>query len=1013
MGQPHDKSLNSQQQAAIRHNSGPLLIIAGAGTGKTTVISERIKHLIIKKDVPPQNILALTFTEKASREMEERVDIAMPYGYTQMWISTFHSFCERILRQDALHIGYDPGFSLMSQVDTISLVRKNLYKFDLNYFRPLGNPNKFIAGMLSHFARLQDEDIEPSQYMDWLNNKSPYSVKTSHGKQNSNVKDVKLTQPNKSQTQEEVMEQAKWNELSKAYNTYEEIKIEERVMDFGDVIAKTLKLFRDRPNILEMYRKQFAQILVDEFQDTNVAQYELIKLLAPPSQNPNITVVGDDSQSIYKFRGAAISNILHFMDDFPTSKTVVLTKNYRSTQVILDASYKLIQHNNPDTLEAKLGIDKNLKSIKSPKDSHKIEFIHTARGESEAEEVAKEIQKLIANSTLHMSKSNKPSAISYSDIAILVRANNHADAFINAFKIHGIPHRFLGPTYLFKEPEVNHLISYLKLLKDRLDDQAWYNVLTGPSLNIPFNDMTHVLAMAKKEKRFLNEIFEDLDNISNISGESKEIITKVKSWIMAHTNLIKDEYAGHILFLFLNESGLMQKLIEEGTHEAQGKAENIGKFFEKIRSYESANPQARIFDVIEWIDLSSELGESILSTSTDYDNEDCVNIMTVHSSKGLEFPVVFLVNLVADRFPSRNRSEQIPIPDELIKEYLPKGDHHIQEERRLFYVGITRAKDRLYFCASNFYGDGVREKKLSPFIFEALGDLAQETTNRSTNESENLKLPTYTISNKAENSQFSTLNSQFHLDYLSYSQIDCFDMCPMHYKLRYIIKLPSPPSASASFGISMHDTLKDMYLYAKSGNKVTEELVYELLSKNWRRDGYDSRDHLETTKDAGEKYLVTYLKNHFDTKLLPETLEQPFTLTLPAKKGERQLKIGGKIDRVDVFSDRRIEIIDYKTGSTVPSQKDVDRDMQLTFYALAATLIKEPPFGKQAEDITLTLYYFDGDQKISTTRTKEQLTEAIDKIYEIRKSIEESDFECNGNYFCESCEYKQFCKAER
>src|SRR5258706_14398884 len=255
------KKLNKEQLAAIRHGIGPLLIIAGAGTGKTTVITERVKYLIEKKLARAEEILALTFTEKAAKVMEERIDVALAYGYTNMWIMTFHSFCERVLRQQALHIGLDPRFKLTSEAETTQLIRKNLFKFKLNYFRPLGNPYKFIGGMIQHFSRLQDEDINPQEYLKWA----------------------------KKQKDE------KWIELANAYKTYEELKIKNGLMDFGDLITKALKLLRSRPNILKEYQKQFKYVLIDEFQDTNYSQ-NCLSILLTKKTTQNITLVGVDDQ---------------------------------------------------------------------------------------------------------------------------------------------------------------------------------------------------------------------------------------------------------------------------------------------------------------------------------------------------------------------------------------------------------------------------------------------------------------------------------------------------------------------------------------------------------------------------------------------------------------------------------------------------------------------------------------------------------------------------------------------
>ena len=310
--------LNDEQKKAVEYNQGPLLIVAGAGTGKTTVVVEKIKYLLKKKLAEPEEILALTFTEKAAFEMEERVDREIPYGYFQMWISTFHAFADQILKEEISHIGLSPGYRLMTEAETIIFLRKNLFLFNLNYFRPLGNPNKFLEALLDHFSRLRDEDISPEEYLKWVSR------------------------------QRESEETKKNLELANAYKTYQTLKIKEGVMDFADLIYYLLQLFRERKNILKKYQEKFKFVLVDEFQDTNIAQYDLIKLLCPSKENFPLTVVGDDSQAIYKFRGASVSNIMSFMKDYTRAKQITLRNNYRSNQTILDKSYRLIKYNDPD-----------------------------------------------------------------------------------------------------------------------------------------------------------------------------------------------------------------------------------------------------------------------------------------------------------------------------------------------------------------------------------------------------------------------------------------------------------------------------------------------------------------------------------------------------------------------------------------------------------------------------------------------------------------------------------------
>ncbi|OGM16797.1 hypothetical protein A2V61_03810 [Candidatus Woesebacteria bacterium RBG_19FT_COMBO_47_8] len=959
--------LNKEQATAIKYGKGPLLIIAGAGTGKTTVITERIKYLILSKLAKPDGVLALTFTEKAAREMESRVDVAMPYGYTQMWISTFHSFCDRILRREALHIGLDPKYKLTSEAETTQFIRNNLFKFDLNYFRPLGNPTKFIGGMLQHFSRLQDEDISPNDYLAWTN--------------------TKLAKVEK-------VERAKWKELAKAYKTYDELKVKEGLMDFGDLIVKTLQLFRQRPNVLKEYQEQFKYVLVDEFQDTNFAQNELAKILA--GKGKNITVCGDDDQSIYRFRGAAVSNIVQFRKNFPRAKIVVLTKNYRSTQEILNRSYDMIQHNNPDRLEVVEKIDKKLVS-QVAKDGEEIGFIHTDRVENEAETVAKKIRELVEE------------GYDYRDFALLVRANSHSEPFSRALSRQGIPSQFLGPGRLFRQPEIVDLIAYLKVLYNLEDSVSFYRLLAIEYFNISARDLALLGNYARKYNLSLFEACEKMGEVS-ISTDSKEKISKILEIINKHLEKAKKETAGQLLYYFLEDTELLTKLLNPESVDAEKKAANVAKFFDKLKTYEVDHENATVAAVVDWLELASELGESPLAADTDWVDINAVNILTVHSAKGLEFPVVFLVNLVAQRFPTVERREQIPIPEALIKEVLPVGDYHLEEERRLFYVGMTRARDLLFFSAADYYGEGKREKRLSPFIFEAIGDKAV-SAEQLLPKGKQLSFLDYAAPQILDSRPKAP---KLHIDYLSYSQIETFKTCPLHYKLKYIFKVPTPPSASQSFGTSIHSSIKEFYELVGSGKRPTEKLIHQCLQENWVREGFSGKAHEKKFFEKGKIYLSGFLKTGFDKNNLPRTMEQVFTVPLVSKDRKSVIRIGGKIDRMDVFPDGSVEIVDYKTGATIPTQKEVDNNLQLSFYALAATGIPDKPFGRKTEKVKLSLYFLDEQEKLTTTRTAEQLEKARQEIFKTKEEIEKSDFKCSGHIFCQgSCEYSLFCRSER
>lgn len=983
-----DRILNEQQLAAVEHGDGPLLIIAGAGTGKTTVITERVKHLILKKDVHPSNILALTFTEKASREMEERIDITMPYGYTQMWVATFHAFCDRILRNEAIHIGLNPNYKLMSESETILFLRQHLFSFNLNYFRPLGNPNKFLEGMTQHFSRLRDEDISPQEYMQYA-------------------------QQLGEETDEQ--ERKKVHELAQAFLLYEELKAKEGVMDYADLIANTLKLFRSRSNVLKEYQKQFHYILIDEFQDTNFAQNQLAILLAGERQN--ITVVGDDDQAIYRWRGAAISNIIQFRTRFPKASIVTLNHNYRSTQEILDRSYTLIQNNNPDRLEVKEHIDKKLSSMRKIK-GDSIKLLFAQRVEDEAEMITKKINELVTKENIR-----------FGDIAILVRANDHAQAYVKSLERHAIPYQFLGPGKLLRQEEIKDFIAYLKVLYNFEDSTSLYRVLTLPAFAIPAKDIAALLNFSRRKNMSLFEALEccleEAQKEIFLKEGTKEKVEKIVAMIKQHLTRVPTESAGQILYSFMEETGLIQNFLSPQSESETKKYQNIAKFFDKLKSFEAEHEDSGVFPVVEWIDLSMQMGESPIASDTDWSEANAVNILTIHSSKGLEFPVVFLVSLVSQRFPTRERREQIPIPQELIKEILPGGDYHMQEERRLFYVGMTRARDYLFLTAANFYGEGKRDRKISPFVYETLGEqevseiIQKRKIENSAVQQSLLDWMENYQETVASNVGLMTLTKQHDshqhkITYVSYSQLQSFDICPLHYKLQYILKVPPRPAAALSYGSSIHGALRDFYQQWMQDNALQPEAVLALLKKVWINEGYASKEHQQKAFEQAKEILVAYLQ-----KYNPQTLAQkPLGVELPfqffAKHPQdpaHVVKIGGRIDRVDALDGEKIDIIDYKTGSNVPTERELLNNLQLTVYALAANQIKDILFQRLPANIVLSLHYLEEDRILHTTRSPEQLQEATLKIFQKIQEIEQSDFTCSHTLLCQNCEYKMLCSG--
>jgi len=983
--------LNEEQKKAVEYNKGPLLIIAGAGTGKTTVIVDKIKYLIKKNLARPEEILALTFTEKAAAEMEERVDREMPYGYFQMWISTFHSFADQILKEEASHIGISPAFRLMTEAETIIFLRKNLFLFNLKYFSPLGNPNKFLGDLLNHFSRLRDENISPVDYLKWIKNNN-------FGKKGDgqSTNEAKMT---------ENQEIEKYLELANAYKTYQGLKIKENLFDFSDLIFYLTELFSKRKNILKKYQNKFKYILIDEFQDTNIAQYDLIRYLSPPESAPCLTVVGDDSQAIYKFRGASVSNILNFMKDYKKAKQITLLKNYRSSQSILDAAYRLIKKNDPDTLEAKLGISKELISVKSrqsKKHDYQPKFYLAVSPEEEADYVASEILRLKKDYL-------------FSDFAILTRANNHSNAFIRALSRHGIPYQFLGPGMLLKQPEVKDLLAYLYIMNNIEDSVSLYRILNMELFKIDVVDITLLMAFSKKtnlslfqaisiylsffEKSPLTEGYEIYRKyLPLIKAETREKVKYLFNMIKKHLGKVKKDSAGQILFYFLEDTKYLSKLVNYKTEGEEKIALNVSKFFNKLKSFENSHEDASVSSVVDYLTMSIELGESPTVGKSDASEINAVNIITTHSAKGLEFKVVFLVNLTRGRFPTNIKKENIAIPDELIKEILPTGDFHLEEERRLFYVGVTRAMDHIYLTASKFYGEGKREQKISPFVSESLLKNELETILKINCEKKE-QLSIFDFRKPKE----PISKNNYILRNFSYTQLETYEKCPLQYKYQFILKVPTSQSASLSFGDTIHRTLQTFYQEFISDNNIGLDRLQTIFRSAWSPLGYASKTHENRMKDEGEKLLKGFMTKFHNKNVNILGLEKLFKIKI-----SDDIFITGKIDRVDKIKNDGIEIIDYKTGRQ-PNENELKKSMQLSLYALAAT--NPSLYNKKLSQVNLTFYYLQTPDKISFTKTEGDIENTKEKIFQTVRNIRENDFSPRVGPWCDFCAFKMICEA--
>lgn len=932
--------LNSEQKKAVNHDNGPLLIIAGAGTGKTRVITSRILQLIKSGKAKSSEILALTFTEKAANEMVERIDEEMPLSYDELCVKTFHAFSDQVLREAGLEIGIDPGYKILSQVEQWFFFKKNLFEFELDYYRPLGNPNRFIYAILGHFSKLKDELIKPEEYIAYAENLTKVP--------DLDPEEIKKTL-----------------EISKAYKKYQELLLANNYLDFGDLSFYANELFEKRKSCLKKYQDRFKYILVDEFQDTNYAQFQLILKLA--REHKNICVVGDDDQSIYKWRGASLSNILQFEKYFPESEKVVLLENYRSNQGILDAAYGLIQNNNPDRLEVKVGINKKLVAKVDGDDENSVQVHHFPDFIQESSFVAEQIKKL-----------HDEQGVNFGEFAILVRANHLTHPFIDELKYLGIPYQVRNPKGLFSLEEIKDLLAVIKVIANPHDDIALLRVLKMGVFELPMNEILKLLNDTKHE-----HLFDLLKPAEKIHGIIANLI-----------EFSRDKSVGIVVNEFLRKSGLLEWLIENEKFE---ELENINEFAKQVTKFEKNNEDKSAKDFVNYLNLLEEANASF--EGENFADRDSVQVLTAHGGKGLEFEYVFIVNAVNQRFPGSKRSEPFEIPEELTKEIYPEGDFHLQEERRLFYVAMTRAKKKLFITYSDQY-EGNKKWKVSTFVSEVLGE-GKRPSLRPDVFVDHAATPNALEKLKEFKSPHKPIFDlpPFKSTKVSYSQFDTFKLCPLKYNYRYLMKVPVLESHAANFGNSVHKTLNEFYkILTDGGREVNPDLMKELYEKNWIPYGYESKAHESARKEKGLEVLKTFYEKNSKPWVIPAYLEQSFNL----KVGKYW--ISGRIDRIDKLPDGTFEVIDYKTGA-IHENLNLNKDLQLSIYAMACRDILKIKVSK------LSLYFLEDNQKIATGRTDEQLSGVTDEILNLIKEMEKSKFSPTPGFYCQFCDFRLICPA--
>lgn len=606
-------TLNPAQREAVEKTEGPVLILAGAGSGKTRVLTTRIAHLMEDKNVQAANILAITFTNKAAIEMRERVEETIKELDTKdMWITTFHSCCVRILRKGINRIGYNRSFVIYDSSDQITLIKDCLK--ELNLSDKVFEPKSVISVISSAKDKLQS----PSKFRDLYKN------------------DVRMSK------------------IADIYALYQDRLKRNSALDFDDLIYKTVELFKEDPETLEFYRSRFKYIMVDEYQDTSKAQYELIKMLA--RQHQNICVVGDDDQSIYGWRGADIRNILEFEKDYDNVHTVKLEQNYRSTQVILDAANTVISNN----------IERKRKKLWSEQKDGELIKIQLSLDELDEAE-------FISNTIYRLKKRDRRK---FSEFAVLYRANAQARPIEDALNRSQIPYNIYGGTKFYERKEIKDLIAYLRVIQNPQDDISLKRIINVPRRGIGLRTIEKVEDRASLKQESLYSVLIDIESNSDISSKARKSISDFVD-LMGTLRTIKEVYpVSKLIEKVLDTSGYIDELKKDSKkEESEDRIENLKEFISVALEFEQNSEEKDLETFLTTVALTSE--------SSDDEEDDRVSLMTIHTSKGLEFPVVFLAGMEEKLFP-------------ISRAITSMRDSDIEEERRLCYVGITRAKEELY-----------------------------------------------------------------------------------------------------------------------------------------------------------------------------------------------------------------------------------------------------------------------------------------------------------------------------
>jgi DNA helicase-2/ATP-dependent DNA helicase PcrA len=978
--EPDKPGMNEAQRRAITHRDGPLLVIAGAGTGKTRVITERIRHLLESDStLAGENILGLTFTLKSAGEMKARVVKAAGDRGKGVTLKTFHAFCELLLTDiDSDHI-------MLDTVDHWILLRRNLHRLQLDLYRRLAEPGQFLSDFIEFFSRCQDELVSCSDYQRYAEELAAELA----------AERDQLDEDTRKEREESV---GREREIARAYQASEELLREKKRSSFGTLITGAVELLERDTALRTALQNRYRYILVDEFQDTNIAQLRLLELLA--GDKKNIFAVGDNDQAIYRFRGASFGSFKLFLERFAgwregqdsTPFRVSLTENYRSTPNILRVASQVIGMNT-----ASADFPKKILTANHP-EGEKIRVVELPEPEEEARWVASEIERI------HRAGRR------WRDMAVLYRAHSHRDELVRELSARKIPF-VIARLSILEHPLVKDVIAYLRLVAKPFDDIAAARVLAAPAWGFSPSDIVRLAERGRKSRKKIYDELQSPQSTLPFQAAARSV-SDLLEFLAVQRKAMYRRTAAEVL------SDLLEWLEVYALASEQDRA-YVKRLPEFLKTWEPKSETRGLPEFVEYLEYFDQAGGTI-SLEEDAPG-DAVQLMTVHGAKGLEFSHVFLLRLNKGKFPQWERPRVFEFPARLMKEGLPEEHFHNQEERRLFYVALTRAQERLTVTyvaepkgrVPTFIEDMLMEPavkrrdilQLAPKLAPVLAKQPSKEDATAASAPDSLFAPA--AGSPKVFSRIAAWAETFHppssepLE-LHPSAVMSYRSCPQRYLFSSLWSLQEGAKATLTFGRVIHGTIRRMMAELKKGHRLPFDEVQRIYETEWSDRGYEDDYQQGEYKKDGLEQLRTFHQAMLEQPLQVLELEKNFELPV-----ENNVILKGRIDQINSLGGKNnadVEIIDYKTGAP-RKDSDARKDLQLSVYAIAAKEILE------LNPVRLAFHYLQNNQRQETTRNAKQLDEALKIVQEVAADIRAAHFPAKEAFICRSCAYKPICPA--